>query len=91
MAMQQFDREQTIPHINVTESNTSTSLKQSAPLNHEIDKASSKIVLATINAKYIHASLGLRYLYANLKELQNNCEIKEFVIQTRPIDIVEKI
>ena len=24
------------------------------------------IVLATLNAKYIHASLGLRYLYANL-------------------------
>jgi len=49
------------------------------------------IVLATLNAKYIHASLGLRYLYANLKELQPYCEIKEFVIQTRPLDIVEKI
>lgn len=55
------------------------------------DIASSKIVLATINAKFIHASLGLRYLYANLKELQECCEIKEFVIQTRPMDIVEKI
>jgi len=54
-------------------------------------KIPEKIVLATINAKYIHASLGLRYLYANLKELQGCCEIKEFVIQTRPIDIVEQI
>jgi len=53
--------------------------------------ASPKIVLATLNSKYIHASLSLRYLYANLKELQQNCEIKEFVIQMRPIDIVEKI
>lgn len=52
---------------------------------------SPKIVLATINAKFIHASLGLRYLYANLKELQDCCDIEEFVIQNRPIDIVEKI
>ena len=49
------------------------------------------IVLATINAKYIHSSLGLRYLYANLKDLQPYAEIKEFVIQTWPIDIVEQI
>ncbi len=51
----------------------------------------SKILLTTLNAKYIHASLGLRYLYANLGELQNDCEIKEFTIKTRPIDIVEQI
>ncbi len=50
-----------------------------------------KIVLATLNAKFIHASLGLRYLYANLQDLQQCTEIQEFVIQTRPIDIVEKI
>ncbi|PAJ73383.1 B12-binding domain-containing radical SAM protein [Pseudoalteromonas sp. NBT06-2] len=91
MAMQQFNSELIIKQINVSDENTSTTFKNSTPLNHETDETSSKIVLATINAKYIHASLGLRYLYANLKELQNNCEIKEFVIQTRPIDIVEKI
>ncbi|WP_196137201.1 B12-binding domain-containing radical SAM protein [Aliikangiella sp. G2MR2-5] len=51
----------------------------------------SKIILATLNAKYIHASLGLRYLYANLGELQSKCEIKEFTIKTRAIDIVEQI
>ena len=53
--------------------------------------ASPKIVLATLNAKYFHTSFGLRYLYANLNELQNCCEIKEFTIQTRAIDIVEQI
>ncbi|MFT6248934.1 MAG: radical SAM superfamily enzyme YgiQ (UPF0313 family) [Cognaticolwellia sp.] len=57
----------------------------------EIDKASPKIVLATLNARYFHTSFGLRYLYANLKELQSCCEIKEFIIQTRAIDIVEQI
>lgn len=59
-------------------------------LNAE-DLQNQHIVLATINAKFIHASLGLRYLYANLKELQSFSEIKEFVIQTRAIDIVEQI
>jgi len=49
------------------------------------------ITLATLNAKYIHASLGLRYLYANLGELQPSCEIKEFTIKTRAIDIVEQL
>jgi len=50
-----------------------------------------KIVLATLNARFFHTSFGLRYLYANLKELQECCEIKEFIIQTRAIDIVEQI
>jgi radical SAM superfamily enzyme YgiQ (UPF0313 family) len=49
------------------------------------------ILLSTLNAKYIHASLGLRYLYANLGELQSECDIKEFTINTRAIDIVEQI
>jgi len=49
------------------------------------------IVLTTLNAKYIHASLGLRYLYANLEELQQKAKIIEFTINTREIDIVEKL
>jgi len=57
----------------------------------EIDKTSPKIVLATLNARFFHTSFGLRYLYANLKELQQYCEIKEFIIQTRDMDIVEQI
>jgi len=57
----------------------------------DIDKGTPKIVLATLNAKFFHTSFGLRYLYANLKELQDFCEIKEFIIQTRAIDIVEQI
>jgi len=41
---------------------------------HKIDKAAPKIVLATLNARYFHTSFGLRYLYANLQELQEFCE-----------------
>lgn len=49
------------------------------------------IILTTLNAKYIHASLGLRYLYANLEELQSQAEVREYTINTRPIDIAEKL
>lgn len=49
------------------------------------------IILTTLNAKYIHASLGLRYLYANLEELQTRAEVREYTINTRPIDIAEKL
>ena len=59
--------------------------------SHRIDKTSPKIVLATLNARFFHTSFGLRYLYANLQELQQFCEIKEFIIQTRALDIVEQI
>jgi len=47
------------------------------------------IVLATINAKFIHAAFGLRYLYANLGDLQSRVRIAEFDINQRPVDIAE--
>jgi len=49
------------------------------------------IVLATLNAKYIHASFGLRYLLANLGPLRAETGLLEFDIQQRPGDIVEAI
>ena len=47
------------------------------------------ILLSTLNAKYIHASLGLRYLLANLAELRNRAVLLEFDINQRPLDIAE--
>lgn len=49
------------------------------------------IVLSTLNARYIHAAFGLRYLYANLGELQDSAFIDEFTIAQRPVDIAEAI
>lgn len=49
------------------------------------------ILLATLNAKYIHASLGLRYLLANLGGLRPRAELMEFTIEQRPADIAERI
>jgi radical SAM superfamily enzyme YgiQ (UPF0313 family) len=39
----------------------------------------------------MHSAFGLRYLYANLGELQVSACIEEFTIQQRPIDIAEKL
>lgn len=50
-----------------------------------------RILLTTLNARYIHASLGLRYLLANLGPLQKETELREFTIKQRPIDIAEQI
>ncbi|MBI1772507.1 MAG: B12-binding domain-containing radical SAM protein, partial [Burkholderiales bacterium] len=49
------------------------------------------ILLTTLNARYTHASLGLRYLLANMGELQSVTRIQEFVTGARSTDIVEKI
>jgi radical SAM superfamily enzyme YgiQ (UPF0313 family) len=49
------------------------------------------IVIATLNAQFIHASLGLRYLLANLNELRKRTALREFVIDQRPIDIAESV
>ena len=49
------------------------------------------IVLSTLNAKFIHAAFGLRYLYANLGELQLRAVIAEFDINLRPLDIAEAL
>jgi radical SAM superfamily enzyme YgiQ (UPF0313 family) len=51
--------------------------------------AMSDIVLSTLNAKYIHASFGLRYLLANLGALQSRAVLLEFDINQRPLDIAE--
>ena len=49
------------------------------------------IVLATQNAKWIHASFGLRYLRANLAELRDDSAILEFEISQRPADVAEAV
>ncbi len=52
---------------------------------------STDIVLATINARYYHASLGLRYLYENLDQLRDRAEMLEFTLDIRALEIVERI
>ncbi len=66
-----------------------------APLSPH-SSAPPRIVLATLNAKYIHASLGLRCLLANMDRhggdgLRAVTQLREFVIQQRPTQIVEEL
>ena len=49
------------------------------------------IVLTTLNARYSHASLGLRYLRANLGELHADSAIREFVIGQKTEEMVERL
>jgi len=51
----------------------------------------SPIILSTLNARYMHTAFGLRYLYANLGNLQQQAKIIEFTIQELPINIVEQL
>ncbi len=51
----------------------------------------SDILLATLNARYSHASLGLRYLLANLGDLRPRAAIREYTIKRAPLEIVEDL
>ena len=50
-----------------------------------------EIVLTTLNAKYAHASFGLRYLLANLGALRERACLLEFDINQRPVDVLEVV
>jgi radical SAM superfamily enzyme YgiQ (UPF0313 family) len=49
------------------------------------------IVLSTLNARYAHASLGLRCLRANLGDLRDDSAIVEFTLATPLEAIVERL
>ena len=49
------------------------------------------IVLCTLNAKYIHASLGLRYLLANMGDLQAKAALCEFTINRKTEELAAEL
>ena len=58
--------------------------------------SSPAIVLATLNAKYIHASLGLRYLLANMArhggaDLRQRTLLREFTIARKPQEVAQEL
>ena len=64
--------------------------------NRVMSTFSTPIVLATLNAKYIHASLGLRCLLANMDlhggpGLRAQTVLREFVLGQRSMQIVEEL
>lgn len=51
----------------------------------------STIILSTLNARYSHASFGLRCLLANMQELQPQTTLLEFTIQDSTTDILAEL
>lgn len=49
------------------------------------------ILLSTLNSSYQHTAFGLRYLFANMNELQDSTSIKEFTIKQTAKEIAEEI
>ncbi len=49
------------------------------------------ILLTTLNARFMHSAFGLRYLLANLGELQTQADILEFTIQEQALTVAEQL
>lgn len=49
------------------------------------------IILTTLNSRFTHSSLGLRYIYANMKELTCKAKILEFSINDALQSVAEDI
>lgn len=62
-----------------------------SPLGTIVPGHMAEILLCTLNSSYQHTAFGLRYLYANMKDLQDTTKLLEFTIAQKPRDIVEKI
>ena len=50
-----------------------------------------KIILSTLNSRFTHSAIGLRYIYANMQELQKDTSILEFSINDAIQTVAEKI
>jgi len=50
-----------------------------------------KIILTTLNSRFTHSAIGLRYLYANMQELQEDTSIFEFSINDAIQSVCEKL
>ena len=65
--------------------------KTALPMTAPVSRLNTDIVLTTLNARYIHSAFGLRYLKANLGDLQDRCVIEEFTLESRPEEVVETL
>ncbi len=50
-----------------------------------------RIILCTLNARYVHASLGLRYLLANMGDLRGQTALREFTIARQAQDMARDL
>ena len=50
-----------------------------------------KIILTTLNSRFTHSAIGLRYLYANMQELREHTTLLEFSINDAIQTVAEKL
>ncbi len=50
-----------------------------------------RVILCTLNAKYVHASLGLRYLMANMGPLRDETVVREYTLSRRTEDMARDL
>ena len=50
-----------------------------------------KVILVAVNSKFIHSNLAVRYLKSYTKDLNYQCDFKEFSINDREERVVEEI
>lgn len=50
-----------------------------------------KVLLTAVNSKFVHSNLAVRYLKSYTKDLDYDCEIKEFSINDREENIIATI
>ena len=50
-----------------------------------------RIVLSTLNARYVHASLGLRCLLANMGDLRPCTVLREFTVARAPLEVAQEL
>ncbi|MEZ6062750.1 MAG: DUF4080 domain-containing protein [Planctomycetaceae bacterium] len=55
------------------------------------DPGMSEIVITTLNARYQHSSFGLRYLLANMGDLQSRTTMLEFGIGDLTVDVLDSL
>jgi hypothetical protein len=60
-------------------------------LSAPAERAPVPVLLSTINARYQHASLGLRYLYANAGDLQDRMAVVELVGGRPTVEMAERL
>ncbi|MBX2878397.1 MAG: DUF4080 domain-containing protein [Granulosicoccus sp.] len=70
---------------------TENSMSHTSDQSSQSHQKEKDILLCTLNARYLHASLGIRYLYANMSDLQKRTQFLEFTIHQRAEDIAEQL
>ena len=90
VALHSVRRESVRKRVSVMRSHNNTGMPHPSP-DLVTACAVPAVVLCTLNARYLHASLGLRYLLANMGVLRSQTVLREFTIARQPADMAREL